>query len=314
MNRRLRKIICNNEVVHAITETGLVFSWGNDIYHRGTLGLGENIYQVNTPILNKYLSKHLIFDISLSEEHCTAIDFNNCMYSWGLGTNGELGFYNKNEKIVTVPCKVLCNNKPFLVEKIKCGKHYTTGITNGGIPFLLGNIGNKGVNNDVDIGNNIIFFSLEKNYEYNNIKAKDIYCGDNYILILLEKEKLLFYNFNEGLFEIILNNNKNITISKINVIDKNFYVLDEKNKKLYEFIYNIKDFFLTEYEINGDIKLSIIEMPFFVKFMFFWIECSETQKKNFILQKKKLFEKNIDCFKYNISNNGPYINEEFLFG
>ena len=315
MNRRLRKIICNNEVVHAITETGLVFSWGNDIYHRGTLGLGENIYQVNTPILNKYLSKHLIFDISLSEEHCTAIDFNNCMYSWGLGTNGELGFYNKNEKIVTVPCKVLCNNKPFLVEKIKCGKHYTTGITNGGIPFLLGNIGNKGAINDVDIGNNIIFFSLEKNYEYNNIKAKDIYCGDNYILILLEKEKLLFYNFNEGLFEIILNNNnKNITISKINVIDKNFYVLDEKNKKLYEFIYNIKDFFLTEYEINRDIKLSIIEMPFFVKFMFFWIECSETQKKNFILQKKKLFEKNIDCFKYNRSNNGPYINEEFLFG
>ena len=58
MNRRLRKIICNNEVVHAITETGLVFSWGNDIYHKGTLGLGENIYQVNTPILNKYL-RHL---------------------------------------------------------------------------------------------------------------------------------------------------------------------------------------------------------------------------------------------------------------
>ena len=98
INRRLRKIICNNEVCHAITETGLVFSWGHDIYHKGTLGLGDNIYQVNTPVLNKYLSKHLIFDISLSEEHCAAIDFNNCMYTWGFGTNGELGYYDETKK------------------------------------------------------------------------------------------------------------------------------------------------------------------------------------------------------------------------
>ena len=322
INRRLRKIICNNEVCHAITETGLVFSWGHDIYHKGTLGLGNNIYQVNTPVLNKYLSKHLIFDISLSEEHCAAIDFNNCMYTWGLGTNGELGYYDEEEKIVFVPNKVICNNKPFLVEKIKCGKHYTAGITNDGIPFLFGN------NNNNNNENNIIFFTLEKNFEFNNTIAKEVYCGDNYIIILLEKEKLLIYNFNEGLFEIMLNkdNDKNIIISKVNVIDKNFYVLDERNKKLYEFVYqsrnyskplNIKDFYLTEYEINKDVKLSIIEMPFFVKFLFFWIECSENQKKNFISEKSKIFQKisdkDINCFKFKNSK-GPYINENFLFG
>ena len=111
------------------------------------------------------------------------------------------------------------------MEKIKCGKHYTAGITNDGIPFLFG----KNNNNKE---NNIIFFTLEKNFEFNNIIAKEVYCGDNYIIILLEKEKLLIYNFNEGLFEIILNNNdNNIFISKVNVIDKNFYVLDERNKK-----------------------------------------------------------------------------------
>ena len=322
INRRLRKIICNNEICHAITETGLVFSWGHDIHHKGTLGLGDNIYQVNTPVLNKYLSKHLIFDISLSEEHCAAIDFNNCMYTWGLGTNGELGFFDKKDRIVSIPNKVICNGKPFLVEKIKCGMHYTTGITNDGIPFLFGNknLENSDINND-----NIIFFSLK------NTTAKDVYCGDNYIIILLEKEKLLIYDFNIGLFEILLNNedynNKNIIISKINVVDKNFYVLDEKNKKLYEFVYqsrnyskslNIKDFYLTEYEINKDVKLSIIEMPFFVKFLFFWIECSESQKKSFISQEKKIFkkiqDKDINSFKYNKNNKGPYINENFLFG
>ena len=98
INRRLRKIICNNEICHAITENGLVFSWGNDSYHKGTLGLGDNIYQVNTPVLNKYLSKVRIFDISLSEDHCAATDFNNYLYTWGIEEHGELGYFDENEK------------------------------------------------------------------------------------------------------------------------------------------------------------------------------------------------------------------------
>ena len=156
------------------------------------MGLGENIYQVNTPVINKYLSKNLIFDISLSEEHCAAIDFNNCVYTWGLGTHGELGYYNKNENIVCVPNKVMYNNKPFIVEKIKCGKNYTAGITNDGITFLFGNKDLQNNNND----NNIIFFSFKNNFKYCNIIAKDIYCAENYIIILYEKEKLLIYSFN----------------------------------------------------------------------------------------------------------------------
>ena len=150
INRRLRKIICNNEVCHAITENGLVFSWGNDFYHKGTLGLGNNIFQVNTPVLNKYLSKVRIFDISMSEEHCAAIDYNNYLYTWGIEEHGELGYYDENEKIVCEPIRVNLNQKPFLVEKIKCGKYYTAGINNKGIPFLFGNK-NK---------NDIIFFLL----------------------------------------------------------------------------------------------------------------------------------------------------------
>ena len=278
-------------------------------------------------MINKYLSKNLIFDISLSEEHCSAIDFNNCLYTWGLNIHGELGYYDKNEKIVCIPNKVMHNNKPFIVEKIKCGKHYTTGITNDGIPFLLGN---KDINHN-DNNNNIIFFSFEKNYNYYNSIAKDIYCAENFIVFLLEEDKLLIYSFNEGLFEIIIKNNSynnHITISKVNIIDKNIYMLDEKNKTLYEFIYqsknykssfNIKDFNLNEYEINNDIKLSIIEMPFFVKFLFFWIECTENQKKNFISQKNKMFLKKSDNKDINNYFNhhkikGPYINQDILFG
>ncbi len=307
----MRKIVCNNEICHAITETGLVFSWGNDIHHKGTLGLGENIYQVNTPVMNKYLSKNKIFDISLSEDHCAAIDFNNSMYTWGVGAPRTPLI---NNIINFIPNKVIKNNnKAFLVDKVKCGKNYTCGITNAGNIFLF-------------MDDDIIFFSFEKNFEYNNLNAKNIYCGENYILILLEKEKLLMYCFNEGLYEIIFDNinihdNDCILISKVNILDKNFYILDEKNRRLYEFVYqsknyndefNIKNFYINDYKINNDVEISIIEMPFFVKFLFFWIKCSENQKNNFISQKNKIFISNKD--KSHKSRKGPYINEFILFG
>ena len=275
---------------------------------------------MNTPVLNKYLSKVRIFDISLSEEHCAAIDFNNNLYTWGYGDHGELGYYNENQIKVCEPLKVNIFKNAFLVNKIKCGKYYTAGITSKGIPFLFGNKVSKRENINVD---SIIFFSF--NYKF-KLMAKDIYCGEDYIIILLEKEQLLIYSFNDGLFEIKLNNNNeniNYFISKINIVDKNFYVLDERNKHLFEFIhyqknnskpFNIYDFYQNEYEVNPDIKLSIIEMPFFVKFLFFWIECSENQKKEFNSQNSKMFHKiNEINFHYNC-NKGPNINEYILFG
>ena len=318
INRRLRKIICNNEICHAITENGLVFSWGNDIYHRGTLGLGKNIFQVNSPVLNKYLSKTRIFDISLSEEHCTAIDENNYLYTWGVEEHGELGYFDQNEKNICEPIRVNMDKKPFLVNRVKCGKYYTAGINNKGIPFIFGN-------KKKDNNNEIIFFSFDNKVNFDLI-AKDIYCGEDYLIIHLENEKLLIYSFNNGLFELKLFNNEsnnNYIISKINIINKNFYLLDEKNNRLFEFIYdnrnfnkifNIYDFYQNEYEVNHNIKLSIIEMPFFVKFLFFWIECSENEKKEFISQKTKMFNKLNGKNLQNISKNGPKINEYILFG
>ena len=324
ISRRLRKIICNNEICHAITENGLVFSWGNDIYHKGTLGLGNNIFQVNTPVLNKYLSKERIFDISLSEEHCAAIDYNNYLYTWGVEEHGELGYFDENEKKVCEPIRISMNKKPFLVNKVKCGKYYTAGINNKGIPFLFGNKTTDNYNTN----NEIIFFSFNNNMNY-NLVAKDIYCGEYFIIIHLEHNQILIYSFNDGLFEINLNyninneNKINYIISKINIIDKNFYFLDEKNNRLFEFIYdnrnfnkpfNIKEFYQNEYEVNPGIKLSIIEMPFFVKFLFFWIECSENEKKEFISQTNKMFNKLNDKKLLHNCVKGPNINEYILFG
>ena len=259
----------------------------------------------------------------MSEDHCAATDFNNYLYTWGIEEHGELGYYDENEKKVCEPIKVFMNKKPFLVNRIKCGKNYTAGISNKGIPFIFGNKKNR--NENRDINDDIIFFSFNNDYNYDLI-AKDIYCGEEYLIILLEKEKILIYSFNDGLFEIKLNNTDNqinYIISKINIVDKNFYILDEKNKYLFEYVYisksynkpfNINDFYQNEYEVNPDIKLSIIEMPFFVKFLFFWIECSENEKKDFNTHKNKMFYKLNEKNFHHTFNKGPNINEYILFG
>ena len=251
------------------------------------------------------------------------MDFNNYLYTWGIEEHGELGYYDENEKKVCEPIKVFMNKKPFLINKIKCGKNYTAGISNKGIPFIFGNKKNR--NENIDINDDIIFFSFNNDYNYDLI-AKDIYCGEEYLIILLEKEKILIYSFNDGLFEIKLNNPDNqinYIISKINIVDKNFYILDEKNKYLFEYVYisksftkpfNINDFYQNEYEVNPDIKLSIIEMPFFVKFLFFWIECSENEKKDFNTHKNKMFYKLNEKNFHPTFNKGPNINEYILFG
>ena len=190
---------------------GLVFSWGNDINHKGLLGLGENIYQVNKPVLNKYLSKMRIFDLSMSDNHCAAVDFSNRLYTWGIGEHGELGYYDEKEKNSMEPVKVGMS-VPLLVSKIKCGKFYTAGITSKGIPFLFGN---KNVNKS---NGDIIFFEFNKsdNVNINNNESiidyeigKDVYCGEKFLIILLDKGQILIYSINDGLYKIIFNNENN---------------------------------------------------------------------------------------------------------
>lgn len=67
------KIACNNFVVHAVSDDGQVYSWGNDREKNGVLGLGLN-YNQPSPILNLNFSNRKIIDISLSEKHAAALD------------------------------------------------------------------------------------------------------------------------------------------------------------------------------------------------------------------------------------------------
>ena len=142
----------------------------------------------NTNNNNRYLFKDILIE--------TEDKIINELASELEQTNNKLNNKSKekNEKKVCEPIRISMNKKPFLVNKVKCGKYYTAGINNKGIPFLFGNKTTDNYNTN----NEIIFFSFNNNMNY-NLVAKDIYCGEYFIIIHLEHNQILIYSFNDGL-------------------------------------------------------------------------------------------------------------------
>lgn len=72
----------------ALTEEGLVYSWGSNSY--GKLGIGSE--KINfIPIPKKIEDLKNIHKIKCGTNHCLALDKDGVLYSWGSGTSGELG-------------------------------------------------------------------------------------------------------------------------------------------------------------------------------------------------------------------------------
>lgn len=73
MKYKIKKIVCHESIAHAITEEGVLISWGEDKKQYGTLGLGYN-YSCKKPTINPNLSNKKIIDICMTDTHCCCID------------------------------------------------------------------------------------------------------------------------------------------------------------------------------------------------------------------------------------------------
>ena len=146
--KKIKSISCNRDICHAITESGQVYSWGIDIEEKGLLALGNNIFQVKIPTLNKYLTKLRIYNISLSETHGAALDYGKNLYTWGDDSFGQCG-NNTNSNIENN------NNENNNVENDNT-------IDNN-------NIENKNIENNNSENNNKNNNLNNENYYYNNI-------------------------------------------------------------------------------------------------------------------------------------------------
>ena len=366
--KKIKSISCNRDICHAITESGQIYSWGIDIEEKGLLALGNNIFHVKIPTLNKYLSKLRVYYISLSETHGAALDYGKNLYTWGDDSFGQCG-YNTNSNIENnnnennniennnfennniennnkdnnlnndnyyynnvcfIPKKVVLNAN-FNVSKVECGKYYTAGITSDGIAFKFGVINYKSkinVDNIKRNHSNIVFFNFKNNEtfnyrfdDFNFDKVTNIFCGEELLIFITHKGELYIYSELQGLFKIKLNNDdneneelnflseeaQNYLIDSVKFIDRTFYAISKNNSIIYEFInytYKNKDIDLydytqNEYDVNENVKLSMITQPYYVKVLFFQMKCTEHYLKAFEEGDDKIFYKR----KYNPESN-----------
>ena len=280
-----------------------LFTWGDDFF--GQCGYNNNYNNKN----------------SNNNNNCNNCDYND----------------DNNNFVCYFPKKVVLNSN-FHVNKVQCGKYYTAGISTEGIAFKFGLINYKNQFNVENIKgkkSNIVFFNYKNNNNDNFIshfsdvnlnKVVDIFCGEELLSFVNLKGELFIYSEIQGLFKIQLNNEKdntqislineqkqNYSIETVKFIDRTFYAISKSNSIIFEFInytynnkdFNVYDYVQNEYDINQNVKLSMIKQPYYVKVIFFQLKCTDDIIKSFEEYEDKLFNKR----KYKTNKNSNYKND-----
>ena len=177
-NGKIIDISCGTVHNLALTEDGKVFSWGS--FQGGQLGLSSefllNENQKKTKDKEMYLSIPTLIPlfgkedikikkISCGEAHSLALTEKGKVYSWGFGSNGQLGLGFCEDSFE--PGQGLLKSRIFEPQLINNFKDYSKAMTN------------------------------VSNYNCNNIKIKDIQCGKTFSLFINTTNNLYACGIND---------------------------------------------------------------------------------------------------------------------
>ena len=177
-NGKIIDISCGTVHNLALTEDGKVFSWGS--FQGGQLGLSSefllNENQKKTKDKEMYLSIPTLIPlfgkedikikkISCGEAHSLALTEKGKVYSWGFGSNGQLGLGFCEDSFE--PGQGLLKSRIFEPQLINNFKDYSKTMTN------------------------------VSNYNCNNIKIKDIQCGKTFSLFINTTNNLYACGIND---------------------------------------------------------------------------------------------------------------------
>ena len=219
----------------ALTDDGKVFSWGS--IQGGQLGLpsdylvnlnkkfkfnSEQNFYISTPSpIPYFLANNIkISQISCGEAHCLALNNKGKAYSWGFGSNGQLGLgfcedcFEPGEgltksrifepQLINIykdynpdyTSKKFNNNSNFIkIKEIKCGKTFSMFISNNNDLFAcgindLGQLGFKDIekkdklyNQDIQC-DDYIYPSLLRSFDKR--KVEKISCGDGHCFAIIK--------------------------------------------------------------------------------------------------------------------------------
>jgi RCC1 and BTB domain-containing protein len=129
------------------TQTGEVYSWGDNSY--GQIGIGTNYDIQSTPIKVKGLDSEDVVAISCGYYHSMALSKNGNVFGWGYNSEGELGISNDNNQNFPIRINIM---NGVLIKKIICGQYHSLLISTDGDIYAFGcnNFGQLGNGNKMN--------------------------------------------------------------------------------------------------------------------------------------------------------------------
>ncbi|KAL9226494.1 hypothetical protein vseg_002301 [Gypsophila vaccaria] len=143
-NMVIRQVSCGFVHVVALSEEGVLQSWGYNEY--GQLGRGFSCDGLQGPGILKAYAKHLdeapeqikITQVSCGEYHTAAISETGDVYTWGLGNMGQLGHCSlQSENKEVLPRRVVAL-EGINVSTVSCGGVHTCAVNTKGALYAWG--------------------------------------------------------------------------------------------------------------------------------------------------------------------------------
>ena len=259
-NNRIKSISAGTVHNIALSDDGKVFAWGSA--QGGQLGLNEKILSQNknknfyistptlVPIKNENPNENMkIVRISCGEAHTIVLNNKNEVYSWGFGSNGQLGlgFCEDSFEIgkglsksrIFTPKKIKSFENKTLINDIQCGKTFSMFISTNGELYSCGvnDLKQLGIpdspprNHIKNIECQCKDFVIPTKLEYFlNMKVEKISCGEAHcVAIIKEKysnERIIWSWGNNRYGQLGLGDKINFSLPKPNT-----FLFEYKEKK-----------------------------------------------------------------------------------
>ncbi|KAK3591313.1 hypothetical protein CHS0354_028420 [Potamilus streckersoni] len=127
------QIASGNNHCLALTDNGMIFSWGDNRFCQ--LGLGNSMENCDKPNPIQCLQGIPVAQVATGGCHSFILSQSGQVFGWGKNSFGQLGISDEKDRPHPSLCKSLKNQK---VKYITCGEDHTVALTQDGGVFTFG--------------------------------------------------------------------------------------------------------------------------------------------------------------------------------
>ncbi|CAG5132690.1 unnamed protein product, partial [Candidula unifasciata] len=200
------QISCGSVHTLALSNDGLVFSWGSNSF--GQLGLGKSTSHQNLPEVISSLKGLPVMLITAGSYHSFLLSKSGSVYGWGRNDCGQLGLNNTENSDTPKRCRFFNDKK---VKYICCGESHTACLTKDGSVFTFG----AGSQGQLGHCSNSDETTPKQVKQLSGCEVSQIACGSNHTLAYVPKSgRLHIFGFGGiGHFSVMEEENENCHIT-----------------------------------------------------------------------------------------------------